>query len=196
VEHENGYGSDGSNIQDQHGQTVLHLALKRSKGEDLAILEYLSSVVDVSIAHVNGGTALHTAVDYSASQAVISALLGSAQGAVAANLRNVEGRTALHEAMVRKKMDAALAIARIADVNVPGNEGNAALHHAVLLGNLDFLVFLLHERKADPFSQNNQGHTALALACMQDTGCSNSQLSLIYHLCQYGVPYGILQNML
>jgi len=194
-EHENGYRSDEVNIQDTGGRTVLHVALERSKGDDLAVLEYLSSVADVSIANERGASALHTALYCGASQAVISALLGSTHGAVAANMRNGKGRTALHHAMVRKKMDAALAIARITEMNVADHQGRTALHHAVLLDELGFLEFLLHEREANPFLRDHRGHTPLALACKRDTRDRNSQLSSIYALLQYGVAYGKLQNM-
>jgi len=195
MEHENGYRSDEVNIQDTGGRTVLHVALERSKGDDLAVLEYLSSVVDVSIANERGASALHTALYCGASQAVISALLGSTHGAVAANMRNGKGRTALHHAMVRKKMDAAVAIARITELNVADNQGRTALHHAVLLDESGFLEFLLHEREANPFLRDHRGHTPLALACKRDTCDRNSQLSSIYALLQYGVAYGKLQNM-
>jgi len=196
VEHENGYRSNEANIQDLCGRTVLHLALEQREGDDVAIFECLSSLVDVSIANVKGETALHTALYCGASQAVISALLGSTQSAVAANLQNGAGKTALHDAMVLQNMDAALAIARIANVNVPDSEGKTALHHAILLDEPLFLEFLLHERNGDPLLRDHQGHTPLALACMMDTCDNDVQLSMIYALLQHGVAYGKLQNML
>jgi len=196
VEHQNGYNSDEVNIQDDRGRTVLHLAVKTNYVGDVAVLEYLSSVVDVSIADEKGATALHTALERNTPQAVISALLGNPQGAVAVNMRNGEGKTALHDAIVRKKMDAALAIARIADVNVADYEGKTALHYAIMLDEPSFLYFLLHERNANPSLRDHQGHTPLALACMRNTCHNESQLSMIYHLYQYGVAYGNLQSML
>jgi len=87
---------------------VLHLALKQREGDDIAILECLSSLVDVSIASAKDKTALHTALYCGASQAVISALLGSTQSTVAANLQNGVGNTPLHDAMVLQNMDAPL----------------------------------------------------------------------------------------
>ncbi len=173
---------------------MLHLAI--GGREDDAVLKYLSSVVDVLIADENGTTALNTALHYDASQEVISALLGSTQGAVAANMRNFKGKTALHDAIVLENMDAALAIARIADVNVPDYEGKTALHYAILHDAPLLLQNLLHERNAHPFVRDHQGRTPLALACMLDTWDIASQLTSIYHLFQYGVAYGKLQNML
>jgi len=150
VEHQNGYNSDKVNIQDDCGQTMLCLAVKKNYIGDIAVLEYLSHVVDVLIADEKGTMALHTALESSRYQAVISTLLGNPQGAVAVNLRNGEGKTALHDAIVQKKMDAALVIARIVDVNVTDYEGKTALHYAVMLDEPSFLYFLLHERNANP----------------------------------------------
>jgi len=196
LEHENGYRSNEVNIQDLHGQTALHLALQQSEIADKAILEYLWRIVDVSIADENGATALHLALECGASQEVISALLGNNQGAVAANMRDGEGNTPLQDALLLDNMDAALAIARIADVNIPDSDGKTALHYAVELEEHSFLHFLLHERNADLLLRDHQGYTPLAVACSLDTVDSNSQLSLIYQLCQYGVAYGNLQSML
>jgi len=195
AEHQNGYHSDKVNIQDLRGRTVLHLAVEKNYVGDDPFLEYLSSVVDVSIADEKGATALHTALKSNTSQAVISALLGSPQGAQAANLRNGEGKTALHDAIVQKKIDAARAIARIADVNVADYEGKTALHYAIMLDEPSFLYLLLQEN-ANPSLRDHQGHTPLALACMRNTCYNESQLSMIYHLYQYGVAYGNLQGML
>ncbi len=196
VEHENGYHSTEVNIQDLRGRTVLHLALEAKYSRDDAMLEYLSRVVDVSIADQTGETALHKALYYNASQAVISALLGSTQGAVAANMRNGTGMTALHLAMVLRNVEDAWAIARLADVNVSDDEGKTALHHAVQMDQPLFLEFLLHEKNGDAWIRDHQGYTPLTLACTMYTSDRNSQLSLIYHLCQYGVAYGDLQNMM
>jgi len=183
-------------MQDRRGRTVLHLALLRYTHAD-AILEYLSSIADVAIADHKGSTALHTALCCNASQGVFSALLGSTQGAVAVNLRNGKGKTPLHNAMTRRKMDAVWAIARIADVNVADREGKTALHHAVQLDQTRLLDFLLHERNGDPLIRDHQGQTPLALACTMNTrGRRSYRLSLIYQLCQYGVAYGNLQNMM
>jgi len=150
VEHQNGYHSNKVNIQDDHGLTVLHLAVKTNYVGDSAVLEYLLHAVDVSIVDEKGTTALHTALECNTSQTVISTLLGNPQGAVAVNLQNGQGKTALHHAIVQQKVDAALAIAWIADVNVTDYEGKTALHYAVMLDEPSFLYFLLHERNANP----------------------------------------------
>jgi len=181
---------------DLHGQTVLHLALKQSEKDDHDILECLSSFVDVSIANEKGEMALHTALYCGASLAVIFALLSSTHGTAAANLHNGKGKTALYDAMVLKRMDVALAIAWIADMNAPDNEGKTALHHAILLDEPLFLEFLLHKRDGDPLLRDYQGHTPLTLACMLDTSDGDAQLSMIYRLCQHGVAYGKLHSVL
>ncbi len=152
--------------------------------------------MDVSIADETGATAIHTALYCGASQTVISALLASTQGTVAANMRNGKGKTPLHDALVLNIMDAAFAIARIADVNVPDHDGKTALHYAIQLDEPSFMDFLLHDRNANVFLRDHQGHTPLTFACTLDTFDSHSQLlSLIYQLCQHGVAYGKLQNM-
>jgi len=197
LEHENGYQSNEINIQNHHGQTALHLALNWSKIiADEAILENFLRIVDVSITDETGATALHTALYSVASQAVITALLASTQGAVAANMRNGKGKTPLHDALVLENMDAAFVIARESDVNVPDRDGKTALHYAIKLDEPYFLELLLHKRNANVFLRDHQGHTPLALACTLDTLDSKSLLTLIYQLCQHGVAYGELQNML
>ncbi len=62
VEHVNGYGLDGINIQDGQGRTVLHLALEKARSNK-SVIEYLSTKVDVSIQDVEGNTPLHMAVN-------------------------------------------------------------------------------------------------------------------------------------
>jgi len=152
LEHENGYQSNEINIQNHHGQTALHLALKWSEIiADKAILENFLHIVDVSIADETGATAIHTALYCGASQTVISALLASTQGTVAANMRNGKGKTPLHDALVLNIMDAAFAIAWIADVIVPDHDGKTALHYAIQLDEPSFMDFLLHEGNADVF---------------------------------------------
>jgi len=97
VEHANGYGLNGLNIQDKQGCTILHLALEDDSSSKF-VIDYLSTKADVSIQDVEGNMLLHTAVKCSNSE-IVHMLLHSPHATEAANTSNGLGRTPLQEAV-------------------------------------------------------------------------------------------------
>jgi len=196
VEHTYGYGPLELNLQDLFGRTALHMALIGCKARGFPFLELLANVVDVRIADDLGTTALHMGVYYDPSALTINALVCSARGTPAADMRDCYGNTALHTAIQLGKTDAVGALNRVADPNVPDHEGKTPLHLAVLSNKFEYVVMFLGARKADPSLRDRNGNTALISACKMSTSDEKMQLSTIFHLYKYGVAYGSLLQMI
>jgi len=196
VEHANGYGLNGINIQDGQGRTVLHLALEKA-GSSKSVIEYLSTKVDVSIQDVEGNTPLHIAVKCDHSKVLVQMLLRSRHAAEAANTLNGLGRTPLQEAVLLNHANLVQAIGLIADVNVRSNhDGKTALHYAVTARATTCLEVLLM-LNANVSVRDNDGNTALALACNSCEDDENhSQLTMIFELYKLGIAYGEVSNMI
>jgi len=194
VEHANGYGLNGLNIQDKQGRTVLHLALEDA-GSNKSVIDYLSTIVDVSIQDVEGNTALHIAVTCDHSEIIVPMILHSRHATQAANALNRDGRTPLHEAILfRKNSNLVQAIGQIADVNIRNShDGRTALHYA-LTGKATDCVDLLLLRNANVSVLDNDGNTALSLACNMCDDKSHAQLSIIFRLYKHGIAYGEVLN--
>jgi len=86
VEHANGYGLNGLNIQDNQGCTVLHLALEDVDSNKF-VIDYVSTKADVSIQDVEGNTPLDIAAECRDSEMVLM-LLRSPHATEAADTHN------------------------------------------------------------------------------------------------------------
>ncbi len=191
VEHANGYGLDGINIQDERGRTVLHLALE-DVGSNKSVIDYLSTKVDVSIQDVEGNTPLHIAVKCDHAESTVQMMLRSPHGTEAANTRNALGWTPLHEAAFLSNANLVHAIGQIADVNIPCHGGKTALHYAVTKRATSCLEMLLM-LNANVSVRDHDGNTALMLACnscYDDDDENQAQLTMIFELYKRGVAYG------
>jgi len=188
VEHVNGYGLNGINIQDEQGHTVLHLAFEET-GSSTSIIDYLSTKVDVSIQDVDGNTPLHVAVKCDRSKMLVQMLLRSHHATEAANTWNELGRTPLHEAVLLSNANLVQAIGRIADVKIRSYSGETALHDAVT-ARATSCVDLLLMLNATVTMRDNDGNTALMLACSScddNDDESHSQLTMIFQLYKHAV---------
>jgi len=188
VEHANGYGLDGINIQDQRGRTVLHLALENADS-NRSVIEYLSTKADVSIQDMEGKTPLHIAVKSDFSEILVQMLLRSRHATEAANTLDCYGRTALHDAVLLNNFNLVEAISQIADVNIRSHEGKTALHYA-LTGRAITCVELLLKRNANTSVRDNDGNTPLVLACTLFDHEIQSHLTIIFQLYKRGIAYG------
>jgi len=202
VEHVNGYGPSGINIQERIGKTVLHLALKDADN-NRSVIDYLSTKVDVSIQDVAGDTPLHIAVKSDRSEILVQMLLRSRQATEAVNTRNIHQRTPLHEAVLLKNAILVQVIGQIADVNIRSHSGKTALHFAVLLKATTCFDLLL-KFNANISLRDNDNDTALTLACFiydneddeDEEDEIRSQLTMIFQLYRHGVAYGEVLNMI
>jgi len=196
VEHANGYGTSGLNMQDRQGYTVLHKAL-RFADRNRSVIDYLSTKVDVSIQDVEGNTPLDIAVPCNHSDVLVQMLLRSRHATKAANTRNSRGRTPLHEAVLLKNANLVQVIGQIANVNVRDSyHGKSALHYAVTeraTTCLDLLLML----NANVSVRDIYGITALARACIIcDDDVNHAQTTMIFQLYKYGIAYGEVLNMI
>jgi ankyrin repeat protein len=117
------YGSDIANIQNNNGDTPLHVALDfRSEEVALMLIDYMK---DVNIKNSRGQTPLHLAVGL---PSVVEKLL--LRGADP-NARDVDGRTPLHYAALMCRREEAELLIDLVDLNVKDNEGNTPLDIAL-----------------------------------------------------------------
>jgi len=194
VEHANGYGLDGINIQDGQGRTVLHVAL-RYADSNRSVIDYLSTKVDVSIQDVEGNMPLHIVVQCNHSKVLVQMLLHSRHATEAANTLNGHGRTPLHEAVLRKNANLVQAIGQKADVNIRSGSQKTALHFAVIERATTCLDLLLMFN-ANVTLRDNDNNTALMLACLIDDDAEHSKLTMIFQLYKRGIAYGEVLNMI
>jgi len=187
-EHVHGYRADLKNIQDYKGRTVLHTVVA-CVSRYYSFIEYLSGVVDVRIRDVNGDTALHIAARRDQSKQYIDVLLRGHHGKDAANVRNNQGRTALMDAIIKRKTEAVMTLIRVTDIDISDVKGKTALHYAIQMKEFKYLYMLL-KRDANFLVRDDEGHTALALACSLPDFDSCSQLTMIFQLYRCGVAYG------
>jgi len=86
------------------------------------------------------------------------------------NLTNSIGNTALHNAVLKNKLEIVkllLAQDKI-EVNIPNNEGKTPLYYAVLENKLEIVELLLKHQKIDVNLKNNIGKTPLYYAVLEN----------------------------
>jgi len=160
----------------------------------MAVIEYLSNIIDVRIQDVNGNTALHSAMTRDEAGEILPHLLFSCYGIEAIDIQDQYGRTALHDAIINdRERNIVRALAIVADVNMADRDGKTPLHCAVASKKRTYVRSLLN-RRADVTLRGRQGNTAFVLAC-SGTQENIYQLSNIYALYRHGVAYGELPNM-
>jgi len=96
---------------------------------------------------------LHTALQHQHSKVVVLAMLGSRNGAEAANKQDSMGQMVLHRAIFwysDNNEGIVHALSRVMNVNAQ-DQGRTALHYAVELSRFAFVDILLYERKTNIF---------------------------------------------
>jgi len=191
IEHPNGYGPEFFML---YRVRALCCAIDQ-KDYNLTLIEYLSNVTDLRIRNHDGDTALQVAnFNYFCGGDIISVLLRSPSAAEAVNVRSARGgRTILQDAITfHRNYDTVLAIAKMANVNLPDDNGKTPLHYAVAASLINNVQLLL-SCQADVSIRDHDGNTAFVMAC---SGVVNKwRLSIIYELLRHGIAYGELSNM-
>jgi len=197
IEHPNGYGGDLFMCYRVRAR-ALCLAIEHCCN-NLTLIEYLSNITDLrSRRDIDGNTALHLAIAKSSRTGnIMSVLLRNPYAMEAVNICSCHSdTTVLHDAIFHgQNSDTVLAIAKMANVNLPDRNGKTPLHYAVASQNPSYVRILL-DCKADVCIRDHNGNTAFVLACCDVvTQTKETQLSKIYELYQHGIVYGELSNM-
>ncbi|XP_010739701.1 B-cell lymphoma 3 protein homolog [Larimichthys crocea] len=144
-------------------QTPLHLAVITQQANMVEIL--LREGADPAALDRNGQTAVHLCCEYD-QRNCLSVLLSCASSSTCLEIRNYEGLSPLHLAVLRGHEHLArMLLDAGADINAMDiKSGQSPLMHAVESNNADMVHFLI-ERSCDVNSQSYSGNTALHSAC-------------------------------
>lgn len=156
------------NIPDNDGSTPLHVATRRSYSNfsvDALLMSRNSQSLDLNASEeASGDTALHI-VCSTGHEGVAKMLLKS--GRIDHTIRNKGHSTPLHVACVNNQPDMVGVMVSYFPtcVNTPHLEGNNALHIAAQHGYTECARALMNCGQIKPNAHNDEGLTALYLAC-------------------------------
>ncbi len=156
------HGADPS-LTTRRGFTALHFAASSKHADVVEIL--LKHNADPNVQEqFEGNSPLHSATRWKPDPEALEILLRDRR--IRPNLRNHDGQTPLHEAIVfgHRAQLAILLGHRETDPNIRDDSGRTALFQAVANENKDLVKLLLNNREIDPNKRNDQGFTALYLA--------------------------------
>lgn len=144
-------------------QTPLHLAVITQQVNMVEVL--LQAEADPAALDRNGQTALHLCCEYDQADC-LSLLLSHPSSSTCLEIRNYEGLTPLHLAVLRSHKDLATMLLNAgADINAMDiKSGQSPLMQAVESNNANMVHFLI-ENSCDVNSQSYSGNTALHCAC-------------------------------
>ncbi|XP_031144766.1 B-cell lymphoma 3 protein homolog [Sander lucioperca] len=144
-------------------QTPLHLAVITQQANMVEAL--LRDGADPAALDRNGQTALHLCCEYD-QRDCLSIVLSRSSSSICLEIRNYEGLSPLHLAVLRGHKDLAkMLLDAGADINAMDiKSGQSPLVHAVESNNADMVHFLI-ESGCDVNSQSYSGNTALHSAC-------------------------------
>ncbi|KAM4735590.1 B-cell lymphoma 3 protein homolog [Anableps anableps] len=151
------------NIYNNLRQTPLHLAVITKQAKLVDVL--LEAGADPAVLDRHGQTALHLCCEYQLLDC-LSVLLSFSSSSPCLEIRNFEGLTPLHLAVLQGQQDLAkMLLDAGADINAMDiKSGQSPLMHAVEINNADMVHFLI-ENGCDVNSQSYSGNTALHIAC-------------------------------
>ncbi|XP_053289480.1 B-cell lymphoma 3 protein homolog [Pleuronectes platessa] len=153
----------GLDIYNNLRQTPLHLAVITQQAEIVDVL--LKAGADPTALDRNGQTALHLCCEYHQREC-LSVVLSRTSSPVCLEIRNYEGLSPLHLAVLRGHKDLArMLLDAGSDINAMDiKSGQSPLMHAVEHNNADMVHFLI-ENGCDVNGQSYSGNTALHGAC-------------------------------
>ena len=153
--------------RDKDGNTALHLAVLNGHTETVEALLVLGA--DVKAPNAAGHTACQLAVRKTniemASQLIAYSASQKAHGVAGLKDTDLQGTFLFAVKTERLKLIDRLITLGV-DVNAAGDDGQTALHIAVMIGNVD-MVRQIMALGADRSARNADQHTALQLAVMQ-----------------------------
>ncbi|XP_075907125.1 B-cell lymphoma 3 protein [Nelusetta ayraudi] len=144
-------------------QTPLHLAVITQ--HERIVEELLRGGADPAALDRNGQTAMHLCCEYN-QLGCLSVVLSQPSSSACLEIRNFEGLSPLHLAVLRGHIDLAkMLLDAGADINATDiKSGQSPLMHAVECNNPDMVHFLI-ENGCDVNSQSYSGNTPLHNAC-------------------------------
>ncbi|KAA8591712.1 B-cell lymphoma 3 protein homolog [Etheostoma spectabile] len=153
----------GLDVYNNLRQTPLHLAVITQQANMVEAL--LRDGADPAALDRNGQTALHLCCEYD-QRDCLSIVLSRSSSSICLEIRNYDGLSPLHLAVLRGHRDLAkMLLDAGADINAMDiKSGQSPLMHAVESNNADMVHFLI-ESGCDVNSQSYSGNTALHSAC-------------------------------
>ncbi|XP_069393163.1 B-cell lymphoma 3 protein homolog isoform X2 [Paralichthys olivaceus] len=153
----------GLDIYNNLRQTPLHLAVITQQVEMVDVL--LKAGADPAALDRNGQTAIHLCCEYKQREC-LSVVLSHSSSPMCLEIRNYEGLSPLHLAVLQGHKDLArMLLDAGGDINAMDiKSGQSPLMHAVENNNVDMVHFLI-ENGCDVNSQSYSGNTALHGAC-------------------------------
>ncbi|XP_012737414.2 B-cell lymphoma 3 protein homolog [Fundulus heteroclitus] len=144
-------------------QTPLHLAVITKQANMVEVL--LGAGADPAVLDRHGQTALHLCCEYQQLDC-LSVLLSLSSSSLCLEIRNFEGLSPLHLAVLQGHQDLSkMLLDAGADINAMDiKSGQSPLMHAVESNNADMVHFLI-ENGCDVNSQSYSGNTALHISC-------------------------------
>ena len=154
------HGADVNAVNNE-GATVLMLVCEAGQKEVVNI--FLRAEADTSIVDVHGDTCLHKLLHRECDQETLQMLLDHG---VPVNATNKNQQTAYMLASHQGNIDAMCALVDAgADPNITDSWGNTSLHLVAQGGSGKHVLEKLMEHGANVYAMNNEGSTALMLAC-------------------------------
>ena len=145
------------------GTTALLSACRTGQSESVMFL--LKEGADVNIINHDSSTCLHLAVQGHCSEETLLKIL---EQGVNVNALNNDGITALTLAYTSTQRESVkLLLENMADPNISDASGYSSLHAAAYRGCTKEILLEIITHKANLDSQDNDGRTALALACLR-----------------------------
>ncbi len=147
------------------GDTPIHVLVNKKENIETAAFEFIQHCLErypdmLTIVNAKGNTLLHDAVRFNHREVVLALLAKGASLLV----KNNKGQTPMHFIPKSGVMPELIAryLAENGDWNAIDSDGNNLLHHAVQIGNVEWIRILLAQG-ADARLQNHAGKTPIEM---------------------------------